>query len=257
MSTALPAPRLLVRTRTRCPYCEHVSPEDSKFCNECGAALHLLPCPHCGAVNDLTLTAECARCHGDLRLPEEPAAEAPPPTTAPVEAALITLAPVAPPPPPILPPAPARPPLLAVGIVLIGAAAFVGYYAYPPRAASGVSTAMSQAASAPAPQASSAPELIGPPAAGPDKSSAPAQVAADDAPALAAAPPAVSTAPGKTRPRPPRPPVARSADEPAAPSPGSRDPSPPPPRLGPCTEAVAALGLCSNNSPSEATPRRP
>ena len=47
---------------TLCPYCAHVSPLDSKFCNECGAALHLLPCPQCGSINDITLTADCSRC---------------------------------------------------------------------------------------------------------------------------------------------------------------------------------------------------
>ena len=47
---------------TLCPYCAHVSPLDSKFCNECGAALHLLPCPQCGSINDITLTAHCSRC---------------------------------------------------------------------------------------------------------------------------------------------------------------------------------------------------
>lgn len=47
---------------TQCPYCEHLSPEGSKFCNECGAALHLRPCAHCGALNDVTLADACGRC---------------------------------------------------------------------------------------------------------------------------------------------------------------------------------------------------
>lgn len=51
-----------------CPYCDHVSPPDSKFCNECGAALHLQPCPHCGSVNDITKSSICGRCNGDLNL---------------------------------------------------------------------------------------------------------------------------------------------------------------------------------------------
>src|SRR4051812_48131511 len=66
--------RPLVKLRTQCPYCDHLSPVDSKFCNECGAALHLRPCPHCGAVNDLTTTSVCARGGGarETREPPEP-----------------------------------------------------------------------------------------------------------------------------------------------------------------------------------------
>lgn len=48
-----------------CPFCEHGNPTDSKFCNACGGALHLLPCPRCGAVNDVTAAA-CYQCHGHL-----------------------------------------------------------------------------------------------------------------------------------------------------------------------------------------------
>jgi hypothetical protein len=42
----------------------------SKFCNECGAALHLQPCPQCGSINDITLTADCSRC--SAALPPQP-----------------------------------------------------------------------------------------------------------------------------------------------------------------------------------------
>ena len=48
-----------------CRFCEHVNPPDAKFCNACGGALHLLPCSRCGAVNDVTATA-CFECHGPL-----------------------------------------------------------------------------------------------------------------------------------------------------------------------------------------------
>lgn len=48
-----------------CPFCEHGNPTDSKFCNACGGALHLLPCPRCGAVSDVTATT-CYQCHGQL-----------------------------------------------------------------------------------------------------------------------------------------------------------------------------------------------
>lgn len=62
MPSAKPNPRPI----TECPYCAHLSPPQSKFCNDCGAALNLLPCPHCGAINDITLQSDCSRCQGSL-----------------------------------------------------------------------------------------------------------------------------------------------------------------------------------------------
>jgi hypothetical protein len=50
---------------TRCPFCEHGNPADAKFCSECGGALHLAPCAHCGAVNQVTASA-CYQCHRPL-----------------------------------------------------------------------------------------------------------------------------------------------------------------------------------------------
>jgi len=49
-----------------CPYCEQGNPADAKFCNACGGALHLMPCPRCGAVSDVTATV-CYQCNGQLR----------------------------------------------------------------------------------------------------------------------------------------------------------------------------------------------
>src|SRR5262245_58204908 len=49
----------------QCPFCERVNPSDAKFCNACGAPLHLLPCPECGAVNDAAATA-CHQCAAPL-----------------------------------------------------------------------------------------------------------------------------------------------------------------------------------------------
>ena len=58
----------------RCPFCEQSNSATSKFCGACGAALNpdwdvvttsLVPCPHCGAVNDLTATT-CCQCRGKL-----------------------------------------------------------------------------------------------------------------------------------------------------------------------------------------------
>jgi hypothetical protein len=48
-----------------CPFCEHVNPPDSKFCNACGAPLHLVPCARCEAVNDPTATT-CHQCGAPL-----------------------------------------------------------------------------------------------------------------------------------------------------------------------------------------------
>lgn len=66
---------------TRCPYCEHGNPADSKFCSECGGALHLVPCPGCGAVSEITATV-CYQCRArlpgrgtDATVPTSPAAE--------------------------------------------------------------------------------------------------------------------------------------------------------------------------------------
>jgi hypothetical protein len=51
---------------TRCPFCEHANPEAGKFCSECGGALHLAPCPKCGAVNQVTASV-CYQCRSQLR----------------------------------------------------------------------------------------------------------------------------------------------------------------------------------------------
>ena len=49
-----------------CPYCDHGNPAESKFCNACGGALHLVPCPRCGAVSDVSATS-CYQCNASLR----------------------------------------------------------------------------------------------------------------------------------------------------------------------------------------------
>ena len=54
---------------TRCRYCEHDNPADSKFCSSCGGALtlppHLASCPRCGTVNPIRATV-CCWCSGQL-----------------------------------------------------------------------------------------------------------------------------------------------------------------------------------------------
>jgi len=44
-----------------CPFCEHANPAGAKFCNDCGSPLHLAPCRHCGAVNNVD-DAQCYNC---------------------------------------------------------------------------------------------------------------------------------------------------------------------------------------------------
>jgi hypothetical protein len=51
---------------TQCPFCEHGNPADAKFCSDCGGALHLAPCPKCGAVNEVAVSV-CYQCRSQLR----------------------------------------------------------------------------------------------------------------------------------------------------------------------------------------------
>ena len=60
-----------------CSFCQHTNPPDAKFCNSCGAPLYLVPCPHCGALNEITASAchQCARTlqgRTDLAVPPPP-----------------------------------------------------------------------------------------------------------------------------------------------------------------------------------------
>ena len=93
-----------------CPFCEQANPADAKFCNACGGALHLVPCPRCGAVSDVTATT-CYQCNGPLggrgtgeAEPMLPAAEAPKPVP--------------------------RGPRVMAGAAILAAVAVLGYYGY-------------------------------------------------------------------------------------------------------------------------------
>lgn len=231
----------LARPLTQCPYCEHESPPGSKFCNACGAALHLVPCPHCGAVNDITQTSACARCQGEL-------------LSAPLSSSALDLSPAEPPLLPSTRPMPPWPPEAATVLRpprsrwLAGGAALAvlavgGLYAFRP-------------APPPPPDAPAPPtQLVTTPA--------PVAVPVVAAPALAVAasaevpaeveppPPAPAPAPAIVPPRVQRAqPAPAPLPEPVAPAragaaEGLNPPSGPPP--GPCTEARSALGLCSSS----------
>ncbi len=52
----------------QCPFCAHTNPADAKFCNECGAPLHLRPCNQCEAVNN-QVDENCYKCGMALSMP--------------------------------------------------------------------------------------------------------------------------------------------------------------------------------------------
>lgn len=257
------------RPLSLCPFCEHRSPSGSKFCNQCGAALHLQPCRHCGALNDVTQTRQCARCHQDLGPLESEPLQADPP----VSGALS--------PRPALPlvselvvdrdwrlagePAsastrgPRWPWLLAPGLLLAGLSAWAGYRLALHQAAAQSSAPAVQ----PAGPAASAPRVLAPPTPTPT-------------PTLNTSVEPVRASPPPTLPAPPPAPAAVAATASSAPPPAAagatlRNPPRPavvaPPAALPgraasaaaCSEAMAALGLCAyrGDSPSPSSPRSP
>ena len=52
----------------QCPFCAHPNPVGAKFCNECGAPLHLRPCNLCEAVNN-QVAKNCHKCGMALSMP--------------------------------------------------------------------------------------------------------------------------------------------------------------------------------------------
>jgi hypothetical protein len=220
-----------------CPFCEHGNPEEAKFCSACGGALHLVPCPRCGAVSDVKATT-CYQCHGPLQGrgtdaldPASPAAE-------------------------VSRPLPRRQSRVIVGTAVVAAIAVLAYYGYRQRSL----------VDAPEPQAASsegggrgAPvgagvirrervvgETTSPNA---DNSNRPASLATSPAPF------ADPTRETEIPPRAVRRPV-ESRNATAAAAPIVRSPATDagkarrlePPRPVACTESVAALGLCPPGS---------
>lgn len=254
-------------TLTLCQYCEHANPEDAKFCAGCGAPLHLIPCPKCGAVNQKT-SKTCYQCHGELResteilLANTPASASEEVARNAVTAASST--------PYITAPVPTqRQPIVVVAIILSAFAA-AAYFAYQQRGAVDAkrTTATQDSAKSPATAPSSAttgsinnapppskPAALAVPttAATQAKDAVPPQTSptadvkltkVDDAPAAAVSVDA-TTRPTRRR----RAVVENDApsEEPPAgnrarASEGLIKPAPLP---GACTPAIAALGLCT------------
>lgn len=50
----------------KCQFCGHGNPADAKYCSDCGGCLYLVPCPSCGAVNDVK-AGSCYECHGQMQ----------------------------------------------------------------------------------------------------------------------------------------------------------------------------------------------
>jgi hypothetical protein len=59
-----------------CRFCTHANPEGAKFCNDCGAPLHLRPCPQCEAITDAS-EAHCHQCGASLAVTDGSAVSAP------------------------------------------------------------------------------------------------------------------------------------------------------------------------------------
>ena len=253
---------------TLCQYCEHANPADAKFCAGCGAPLHLIPCPLCGAVNQKT-SKTCYQCHGELRESTE-ILLAGAPASASEEAAGDAKSAAMPSPYISQPPATQRQPIVVVGIILVAfaAAAYFAYqqrdmvYSNAPAAVPGTATVPVKTPG-PSPVNSSAGAINkASPAVKPAENAAPVPVApskdvttADAVRAGEPKPSKVDDAADRTAPSNPLPAAAsrtarrRAQAEPAV-SPevavrASSGLEKQAPRIGPCTEGLAALGLCT------------
>ena len=209
-----------------CPFCEQVNPADAKFCNACGGALHLVPCPRCGAVSDVTAST-CYQCNGPLggrgtgeAEPMPRAAEAPKP-------------------------APRRPRVMA-GAAVLAAVAVLGYYGYRQNSPVDVlqpPPASSEAASSGGPAGTAA---VGGEAASGDAAPAKSDDGAQTESPAAPPPEAPLADQADRQPEESRRPNAAAGliVRPKAADAGKAGRQAPP-RQEVCTDAVAALGLCT------------
>lgn len=214
-----------------CRFCEHGNPEGAKFCSECGGCLHLLPCPSCGAVTDVSAVT-CYQCKAPLPWHNTTAVA---PVTAVAEVAR--------------PQTRWRTPVLAGVAALAVVVAALGYYGYrqrssviaaQPPAAGGQLRAARQAAESSQPQAPAAASA----AAGGvvEQASSPATPCTGAAAALGTCAPqggAQKGAQGIAAVRDARPQSGEATTTTATES----------PRPEGCAESIAALGLCTSTTP--------
>ena len=211
----------------RCQYCEQSNPAEARFCNACGGALrlppHLASCPRCGTVNPVT-TAVCCWCRAQLPghreralVPVSPAAE--------VSRSL-----------------PRRRSRVIVGTAVVAAIAVLGYYTYRQRSLADAPQPPAASSEASGRGAPAGAGFIGRDAAADEPKSA----GADDSAGLtglATSPPGTPLAApvraAANQPRADRQPV--KSQEAKAGESGLAHPDA-------CTEAAAALGLCSIKS---------
>jgi hypothetical protein len=238
-----------------CQYCDHANPADANFCIGCGAQLHLVPCPTCGAVNPKT-SKSCYQCQGELRESTEillARVPASPPEEAAGSTAISTnYSPE--------PPVPQRQPIYVIVIIFLAFAA-AAFFAYQQRSAVSTKTTSTET---PTKNTAANPVEASPANASAGTINKAPIVAAPLVPQSPAPTPAasVSNPKNQTAALPietksaitsqPQAPVRQTAPPPSALRAGTRQhsttndaaekKSPP---LGPCTEGVAALGLCT------------
>jgi hypothetical protein len=219
-----------------CPFCEQVNPADAKFCNACGGALHLVPCARCGAVNDVTAST-CYQCHGQLPgrgTDERDAAQ----RTAEVSR-----------------PLPRRHSQAIVGIAVFAAIAVLGYYSYRQRSLVDAPQPQPASSEASGRGGSAGAGVIGRDAAADETTPAKVDDIAQPASPATAPPEKPLAGPTPAAAIPPR--AGREGvevrQEKAAAGLSARPPAADaatagrraPPRQELCTEAAAALGLCT------------
>ena len=253
---------------TLCQYCEHANPADAKFCTGCGAPLHLIPCPTCGAVNQKT-SKSCYQCHGELRESTEILLANAPASASEAAAGDAESSASMPSTPSTYSPPPAKPqrqPLFVVTIIFL-AFASAAYFAYRQRATVAAKEPRVEPISSTAPANPSAgtinkapPAPVSAPALAPASVPVTAPALATVKPEKSVAPPEVVATDSQLTAAPTRRANRRGAAEPVAasvivvpagsvrPSSGIEKTSP---QARPCTEAIAALGLCTSETPKE------
>lgn len=217
-----------------CPNCEHENAPGEQFCAKCGVPLNLKPCPHCGKVDQITATvcAGCGMSFPPLRpapVPDTKTAKTAPPARA------VTPAPVAGNPPPATNRAL---PLILVALAAGGLPLLWMNRAHMPLPKAWQIAGPNAAGSAVPVPPPAAIEVVAPT---PLASSPPVTLPVAPAPAADAAPTAarkLAAAPAVTRAVAPRPAPRRDAAKPTEGAAPGR----------PCTEALAALGLCDPKS---------